>query len=118
MSDAIMKWSGLTEIFFIASLLGILAAIFMYGAYGGNPLKRVPLALLVTFAVIGVSQLKIYIEVVINDPDYLIPAAKYIGELTLVGLVVVWLRRKVYSWKRRSTLPTTTDSQTRSSTTE
>jgi len=118
MSDAIMKWSGLTEISFIASLLGILAAIFMYGAYGGNPLKHIPLALLLTFTLIGISQLKIYTEVVINDPDYLIPAAKYIGVLTLVGLVVVWLRRKVCGWKGRSTLPTTTDSQTRSSTSE
>jgi len=118
MSDGIMKWSGLSEISFIASLLGILAAIFMYGTYGGNPLKHIPMALLVTFTLIGISQLKIYTAVVINDPDYLIPAGKYIGELTLVGLVVVWIRRKVCVWKERSSQPTATHSQSRSSTSE
>jgi len=118
MSDAIMTWIGLTEISFIASLLGILTAIFMYGIYGGTPLKHIPMALLVTFTLIGVSQLKIYTEVVINDPDYLIPAAKYIGELTLAGLVVVWIRRKLCVWKGLSTQPTATHSQTHTSTSE
>jgi len=117
-SDAIMMWTGLTEISFIASLLGILTAIFMYGIYGGTPLKHIPMALLVTFTLIGISQLKIYTEVVINDPDYLIPAVKYIGELALVGLVVVWIRRRVCVWKGRYPQPTATHSQTRPSTSE
>jgi len=98
MSDALSYWTGLESDDLFAICGGIIVIIFMYGTYGGNPVKYVPRALLVTFTLIGISYLTRAIILVIANPEHLTLAIEFFGSLTLAGLAAVWIRRRVGVW--------------------